>query len=603
MSKKLFRVMILILIMLNSLSFGFWVDAETKPTQIPTKGAILYDIEPKVIDFAAYTPPRKTKDNTYIRRYNQAVDYYNDENYPKAAQILAEISAAYNDGGKALFLLGTCYYTLKEYELSIRYFHQAMVSGYDQIEVYEYLFESISGLGNQYSDEADYPEAIAYYKAALDYNSDPVVLHNIVFCYLQYAKGLKKPDQITVLLFAYDFILANDFRDDTLGVLANNLCNYLLASPLTGFPDQAVACIVDALNFVDDPYLHQSLGFIYLYQNKPELAKAEFKQVILLYPNTKYAEVSEERYLDIGNAVYHYRAIYPIRVLVNSGSAASLNAEVLLQMPQSYEYQTAKNLKVTFNKKNIPVKIVKDQFGTQFLNLDIDRIFIAGKNELAVECTVEVQSKRVNTESIAPYHLSDYRFQEARYQTLTQSNEIMTIEDYQVQALVREIKQKVKSDRVLDLVKAVYDKVIDLLAYGNSRFQEKVSVKRALANPAQALCEDYAALTVTLLRALKVPAAYFSAETYQKPVGHAWAVFYTPDYHPVPIDTTWGDTSNMPELYFMATSNLNLILSFGYDSDLMPHSTIIRINSVGDSGVKASLETSEIRIDKINNDQ
>ncbi|HEX3048237.1 MAG TPA: transglutaminase domain-containing protein [Bacillota bacterium] len=604
MFKKLLPVIGWILIILISIFLGLQVQAEIKPTPAPAKQpAIFTDIEPKTITFEDYTPPRKTKDNTYIKRYNQGVDYYNNQSYAKAVSILTELSAEYKDGGKTLFLAGACYYTLKEYELAIRYFHQAMLAGYDQTEALEFIFQSLTGLGNQYSDQANYSEAIAYYKAALNYKPDPVVLHNTVFCYIEFAKRLKKPDQITVLLFAYDFILANNFKDETLGVLANNLCNYLLNPPLTGFPDQAVACIVDALATGDDPYLHQSLGFIYLYQNKPELAKAEFKQVFLLYPNTKYAEVSQERYQDIGNALYHYRAVYPIRVQVNSGSASSLYAEVTLQMPQSYEYQTSKNLKVTFNKKSIPVKIVKDQFGTQYLNLELDRIFNAGKNELAVECTVEVQNKRINTESIANYHLTDYRPSDSRYQALTQSNEIMTIEDYQVQALVREIKHKVKSDRVLDLVKAVYDKVIDLLAYENTGTQEKVSVKRALANPEQALCEDYAALTVTLLRALKIPAAYFSADTYQKPVGHAWAVFYTPDFLPVPIDTTWGDTSNMPDLYFFATSNLNLIMSFGYDSDLMPGGATIKINSVGDSGVEASLGTSEVRIDKIDDGQ
>ncbi|MCL6589322.1 MAG: tetratricopeptide repeat protein [Firmicutes bacterium] len=602
MLKKPLRVAVQVLIMLNVIFFGIWASADTKNTPGPVKPAVLYDIEPKAINFGAYTPPWKAKDKYYVKRYNQALKYYNNQNYTKAVPLLLELGTEYNDGGKALFLLGACYYAFKEYGLAIRYFHHATQAGYDQKEASGFMFESITGLGEIYSGQSNYPEAIAYYKAALSYKTDPLALHNTIYCYLEYAKRFKKPDQITILLFAYDFILANNFRDETLSVLANNLCNYLLDPPLTVIPEKAVACITDALAYSDDPYLHQSLGFIYLYLNKPELAKAEFKQVMLLYPNTKYAEVSADRYQDIGDAIYFYRAVYPIQVTVNSGSVASLNADVTLQIPQTYEYQTAKNLKVTFNKKSIPVKTVKDQFGTQYLQLELNRIFSAGKNELAVECTVEVQSKRINSEIIGNLHLADYQPDATRYQTLTQSNEIMTVEDYQVQALAREIKQKVKSSRVLDLVKAVYDKVIDLLAYGNSQSREKVSVKRALANPNQAMCEDYAALTVTLLRALKIPAAYFSAETYQKPFGHAWAVFYTPDYRPVPIDTTWGDTSNMPDLYFLAASNLNLVMSFGYDSDLMPYGASIKINSVGDSGVMASLEASEVRIEKLNND-
>jgi transglutaminase-like putative cysteine protease len=562
-------------------------------------GTIL-DIPAKNLTFDRFLPPTNSKtDDYYVTTYNKAVQYYNRSQYDNAVPLLEKLSLQYDDDGKTLFLLGNSYLYNKDYENALRTFHYAIDTGYDEKKVNEKIFDTLSGLGDSISKKFDYINAIAWYKTALLYQnqSNGVVKHNIVFCYLQLADQLKKPDNAMVLLYAYDFLQHNPAEDDVLTVVANNLCNYILKPPLYQFfHSTTIKCITDALAEKDDPYLHQCLGFIYLYLNKDSLAKPEFKKVITDYKNSQYYEVCAEMYNDIGIASYRYQETYPLRI----DGRPSLKAEIKVQIPQSFAYQTADNFTVTFNHKKVPYLIVSDNYNTKFLSLKISDGFISGINELAVNCDVEVVKMRTSKEILAGFTLADYK-KDPRYDRLTGQNQTFDTQDPRIRKMVDEIRQNTKSDRVIDLVAAVYYYVIDLLEYKIVNGpREKVSVKRALANPKTAVCEDYAVLTVTLLRGLGIPASYFSGETYQKPLGHAWTVWYTPDYAPVPLDTTWGDTSGRPDLNFLSASNLCVTKMFGYDSDQMPEGTGISIHTTSEESITARLGTPVVKMVKLN---
>lgn len=548
-----------------------------------------------------YQSPATKKDNRYIEQYNRGVNYYNNQDYSKALPIFEVLAESYNDGGLSLYLTGTSYYFLNQYDQAVLALQQAALTGYDRKETNRFIGNSLSEQGDIYCNTKDYPKAIAYYKASLKFNIEPTVLHNTIFSYLELAKQLKGSNQAVSLLCGYRFMKENSFRGAILTTLANNLCNYLLYPPRYDWFDPTVECIKDALALKDDPFLHQSLGLIYLYQNKETLAKSEFKKVIDNYPHSKFYKGSLDRYLEIGASLYQYKAIYPIQVGVSSGSVTSLKAEILTSIPQNHPYQTVRDLRVSFNNQNIPFKIVQDKFGGQYLSLNLQGLFRENSNQVVVEAEVVVISKRFSRDCFNGLKISSYRRDDPRYLLLTQSSEMVDLNNPQIQKMAALIKNQVGSDDLGKTARMVYQYVIDLMEYkmrdGN---QDKVGVKRALQNLNTAVCEDYAVLTVALLRALKIPASYFSGENYGSPIGHAWAVFYTPDYMPIYLDTTWGDTSNSPDLFFLAASNLNVTRSVTCESELMPGSTNIKLNTVGDQGVTATLGKIETTLKRLN---
>jgi transglutaminase-like putative cysteine protease len=608
MTKKHYPVFLLTILLLSIITNSpLWVEAQASPagndanqSQLVFEG--IPDIPAQELKFdPIVTPANSELDNNYIRIYNKAVNYYNRGAYLQAIPLFESIASRYNDRGRVLYLLGLSYYYNQNYEAALKPFHYALDAGYEPQKVREGLTETLFKLGYRCSGKFDYKEAIGYYKAALQYQDDTPSKSNVVYCYLQLAKGSKSPVNTVLLLYAYDFIQAAGLRDDSLEIVANNLCRYVLQPPSPELFDRTIACLRDSLAQKDDPYLHQTLGVIYLYQNNDPPARAEFKKVIDDYKNSEFYPVCLDRYNDTGTAVYHYRAEYPVFISGNIASLPSLVAKILLQAPQSYEYQTTKSLKLILNDRKIPYEVVTDNFGTKCLSCKIEDGFGIGKNLLVIEGDVEVASKRISPEALQNMTLSSYNTGDPRYKLLTARTEAADTLDSRVQKIVKDIKLQLKNPSIKDLVWAVYNYVINTMEYRVTRgVREKVSLKRALASSQWAVCEDYAILTVTLLRALGIPAAYFAGDTYNEPVGHAWAVFYTPDYRPLPLDATWGDTSNMPELYFLRNSNLNVVKSFSYDSNLMPEVTSIKFNTTSSVNITAELGESSVSLKKMN---
>lgn len=579
-----------------SLTIGF-AQTESEPAPVNRDKEVIPDIQARILNFDHFTPPLNTKmDNSYVNTYNKAVQFYNNNAYGNAIPLLEKLSNLYDDNGKVLFLLGNSYLYNEEYDKALRYFHFAQEASYGKEKTDQKIQETLSEAGSSFLKKSDYSNAIACYKTALQYQDDPTVKHNIIYSYTELARRLKRPHNAIMLLYAYHFYQKNPVEGDILTVVANNLCNYIVKPPQYElFYQESIRCISDAMDLQDDPYLHQSLGYIYLYRHQDSLAKAEFKKVIDNYRNSPYYEACFELYNNIGTASYHFQAVYPIVV---EGSR-KIKTEIMVQIPQSYEFQTTGNFQVTFNNQKTGYQIVSDIYNTKYCSLNISEGFRLGRNELTIDCDVEVESKRISAESLGDVNLTDYR-KDKWYEKLTTKNEVFDIQDPRVQKMAGEIRQKTGSAKVINLVASVYNYVNDFMEYKMVATKEKVSLKRALANAKTGVCEDYAVLTVTLLRALGIPATYFSGETFQKPFGHAWAVWFTPEKYPVPLDTTWGDTSGNPDLYFLASSNLNITRSFGLDSEVMPGGTGISLRSSATESYSAKLGTPEIKMKKVN---
>ncbi|HBF38304.1 MAG TPA: hypothetical protein DDW50_13400 [Firmicutes bacterium] len=504
----------------------------------------------------------RPKDDEYVRQYNRAVDAYNHAQYSDAIAILRKLILTYNDNRSSLYLWAVC-------------------------------------MAEDFSNKTDYSKAIAYYKTALNIQRETFVEHNIAYCYQQLAERLKNTDRVAMLLYGYQLISKAHLRDDSLETIAVNLCNVVLNPPLVDYFSPAIDCIKTALEQKDNPYLHQTLGLIYLYQNNRSLAKTEFKAVVDDYPRSPFYANCLERYNNIGNARYRYQALYPIRVSANSRGAASLTAKIMLQIPQSYRYQTVRNLRVSLNSQEIGYQTVRDQFGTWFLRLEISKIFLPGTNRLIIESEVDNTENQMGKDSIAALRITDYR-PEARYKLWTGSSQAIDLKNPQIQRMAAQIRQSVASDRLVDWVQAVYQYVMKAMSYQEIlRSNQKVGVQRALGHMQSAVCEDYAMITVALLRSLGIPATYFSGDYYGSEVGHAWAVFFTPDYQPVPLDTTWGDTSQIPDLFFMSSGNSLITTSFSYDSSVMPDDSNTRFECSSNPGVSVAIGEEQLQLQKL----
>ncbi len=508
-------------------------------------------------------PGVKSRDNQFARDYNLAVDDYYTAQYSKALPILKRLITGYKDNRSTLYLWAVC-------------------------------------MAEDLSKKGDYKGAIAYYKAALSIEKEISIQHNTVYCYLQLAEQLHKSERVTMLLYGYRFAGKCRLRDDSLESLAINISNELFSPPAVEHFQEAIQCIEAALAQKDNPYLHQTLGFIYLYQNKPGLAKGEFKKVVDFYPDSPYYATCLERYNNIGNANYRYQAVYPIQVFAGARGASSVTAKIMLQIPQSYPYQTVKNLRVSLNNRAIRYRTVIDPFGTQFLRCEISNSLLPGLNHLEINAEVWVADKRISKDSIASMKITDYRKNEAEYKLWTQSTEAVDLKNPQIQKMAWEIRQNVRSDRLADRVQGVYQYVMNAMAYREpAEMGQKAGVKRALQHMESADCQDYAVITVALLRALNIPAGYFSGDYYGSPIGHAWAVFFTPDYQPVPLDTTWGDTSKIPDLFFLAHSNSLITTSFSLDSSLLPANMNIHFEYSSVSGVQIQMGQEQLKLTKL----
>ena len=113
------------------------------------------------------------------------------------------------------------------------------------------------------------------------------------------------------------------------------------------------------------------------------------------------------------------------------------------------------------------------------------------------------------------------------------------------------------------------------------------------------VCEDYSVLTVSLLRSFGIPALIMSGPMYNSEIGHAWPAFYTPEFsEPIVIDTTWGDTSEMPDYFFLFNSNLTVIENYGWNSDVLPDGYSSLYSTYGN--IQVTLKPESVRIEKQN---
>lgn len=120
-------------------------------------------------------------------------------------------------------------------------------------------------------------------------------------------------------------------------------------------------------------------------------------------------------------------------------------------------------------------------------------------------------------------------------------------------AVAEAAKSVVKPNaKVADNVQAVYRYVIDKLTYNNDKikFNVRQGAAKALANPTNAVCLEYADLMIAMLRSQGIPArmvigyAYAGSLKASPEVAdslHSWVEAYVPGIGWMTVDPTWGE--------------------------------------------------------------
>lgn len=130
----------------------------------------------------------------------------------------------------------------------------------------------------------------------------------------------------------------------------------------------------------------------------------------------------------------------------------------------------------------------------------------------------------------------------------------------------------------------IYQFVSSYLEYNSSRLKEdnlqRLGALAALANPAQALCSEYADLFVTLARSAGIPARMLTGFAYSSNVSlrplslqndflHAWVEYYDPALGWKMADPTWGSTTGGAD-YFSNFDLNHLVLAVRGSSSKEP---------------------------------
>lgn len=145
---------------------------------------------------------------------------------------------------------------------------------------------------------------------------------------------------------------------------------------------------------------------------------------------------------------------------------------------------------------------------------------------------------------------------------------------------IQQLSQQYSSPR------AVYDYVVDTLQYNYNRFsqedaQARLGAAASLQDPANAICQEFTDLFVTMSRATGIPARRLTGyavtqNSRLRPLSlvadvlHAWPEYYdTQKGHWVPVDPTWADTTGGVD-YFTKLDLRHIVFAIQGQNDTRP---------------------------------
>lgn len=162
----------------------------------------------------------------------------------------------------------------------------------------------------------------------------------------------------------------------------------------------------------------------------------------------------------------------------------------------------------------------------------------------------------------------------------TQADKFWEVDSPQIQDLITTLATS--ENNVAQSARQIYNYVSSTLSYSEERADlEKLSrlgALRALENQDQAVCMEFTDLLITLLRAANIPARGLEGYAYTEnselrptasgSVLHSWVQVYIPKVGWIPVDPTWGSTTQGLDYFGKLDTNHLVFAIKGTDSEL-----------------------------------
>jgi transglutaminase-like putative cysteine protease len=530
------------------------------------------DFEPVVtkVEKLDLKPTQSDQTTEYHSKMTNALFLMREKKFQEAIEALKPLCAQFKDDGLALYNLGVCYLNLKDWDNARLYFANSYAAGFS--EAFRAIDNLNAMLAYSYFEEKNYPDAIRWFKTA---PADERVSMDVICCYMEIAKTFPTPKNLIPLLYAGNYIVDNGVLDKNILALGAEIGKQLGDSPVEAYLPNAIAVLEYLARETSDPWMNINLGLLYAHDNRPELALAQYRLAAeRAGSNRDLYRFASGRLVEMGEADYRYRKDIPFTVDFKGGDPARAGLDATFTVPQNAYGQTVSGLAVLLNGKPVDFTPVKDRYRAEFVSVKLSGVLKPGENALTVQARVVRSARRFTAQDLASFTAASYDKRSPLYRLYTESTKIYNLSHPLVKKAAADVRARLKKNDVASIVKAVYDYAIEKLRYelydNENRPKEEI-LDRLQKTNGVGLCEDYAVFTASVLRSLGIPALVISGPTYNADIGHAWPAVFTPKFDtPIVADTTWADTGEMPNYYFLFNTNQNVVEGVGWDSDVLP---------------------------------
>lgn len=527
---------------------------------------ISYTFEP----FASNSRADASESSKYYREMNNAISHLNNERYQQAIDILKPLTEQYFDGGQALYNLAIAYINTADFDAAIKSLAYSYADGYQQ--AFDVIDNLNGQIGYSHLQNQEYEKAISYLKSV---PATENISANILYSYMELSQRSSYPQNIINLLYAGNFIVDNGVKDSNTLNLGLQIGKQLGDNIDKRFLPNSIVILEYLVGIENNPWLNVYLGMLYSNNGQPEDAKQQFSIAAAnAGDNADLLEFASKRVVELEPANFLYKNELPFTLTLKEGSISAAQFDITIALPQNKFGQSISELKVELNGEPVEYSLITDRYNSELLKLQLKGVCQKGQNNLVVSAIVSKKIKDYSAAEISNVKLSYYDTSLAEYAMYTESSEIYDLAHPLVQQAYLDLEPSIDRSNVESIVKQVYNYVINKMSYelyDNDNRPRTIILDRLAQTNYIGLCEDYAVFTASILRSFGVPSMVLAGPYLDSEIGHAWPVFYTPDFEKaIAIDTTWGDTSEMPNYYYLFNTNLTVADSVGWDSEILP---------------------------------
>ncbi|HVX92483.1 MAG TPA: transglutaminase domain-containing protein, partial [Candidatus Dojkabacteria bacterium] len=271
-------------------------------------------------------------------------------------------------------------------------------------------------------------------------------------------------------------------------------------------------------------------------------------------------------WLQLGNAQYYYFKIEDVTPKTDNITPTTVSNITKLASTNVYRLMLPRELDETKQKVFIkeitpaPKKITRDDEGNLIAVIDVPANI---ESKITVEGYIQ-ESKEELTKQLQLPEISIQKYLDSvknmpSYSTYISAEKYWEVNDPVIQNAAKDIKSKLTTDSIKDLLTADYKYIIDKFNYSYDKINngnERLGAKAALLG-SQTICMEYSDALTAILRAQGIPSRIaigygndpFGTENLisnDKPleqrIGHQWTQVWIPDYGWLSLDPTWGES-------------------------------------------------------------